>query len=215
MKRLILLPIITIISITIFGQSSFDLGLGYCLYSNNYNDYTRIDGVTLNLGYEYTLNEFLSIRTGLDANVSRENYYFSYYRRSFIPETEEYSLIVLVDDKSDNYSVNVQWPVSLAAKLFDSDFSLVAGLLVGIDNLVIFGDAFAGSDPEIVPTTPSPYYKDWPISRKLSFGHQVGLQYRPLDRFFFSLEFKTIKNKEFGFNNIGLKLMYKLNKPRL
>lgn len=212
MKKIISTFSIIVLPILLMAQSSFDLGLGYCRYSNHYNEYKRIDGASLNVGYEYTLNEIFSIRTGLDANVSRENYYYSYYRRSVTPETGEFSLIVMVNDMSDNYSVNIQWPVSIAAKLFNSDFSLVAGLLFGIDNLVIFGDAIAGSDPEIVPTIQPTYYKEWPISRKLSFGHQVGFQYQPFDRLFFRLEFKTLKNNEFGFNSAGIALGYKITK---
>lgn len=91
------------------SQSSFDLGLGYCLYSNNYNDYKRIDGVTLNFGYEYSFNDIFSLRAGLDANFSRENYYEFYYDVRLDMETGDfiYDFTTIITSKTNGYSMNL------------------------------------------------------------------------------------------------------------
>lgn len=203
-----------VFSTFVFGQLSFDLGIGYNRFTNNYNDYIRTNGVTSQFRIESELSDIFSLSYGMDISLAQEHYISYYYPRYIDENTGELNIDFskIIEDKSTNYSISTQFPVTLVTAIINRKLFLLSGLSLNIDNFFIFGDAFSGSDPEIYyPPTPFDYYlHPWPQGRLIGLGSQIGILYRPLERMALYCEWKTTKNKTFSYNYLEIGVKFRL-----
>ena len=196
----------------IYGQLSGHIGLGYDRFTNNYGDYRRINGLTLNFILENRLSDIFSLNYGIGINLAQEEYYFYSYHVSNISDNflgwSRVSTTLV--DMSENYSLSIKYPVSITSKLYKNRLFLNSGILLSIDNLKVFSDAFR-SDPEYTnpPSPNDPFLPDWPKSA-LGFGHYIGLMYCPINKLGVIFEWQTIKNRFFEFSNLEIRMQYRI-----
>jgi hypothetical protein len=207
--RLIFTTILIAISNVIFCQLSGIFGIGYNQYTNNYKDYKRSNGITLQFGLEKELSDLFSLNYGINVSLANENYYEYYYLLSIDTVAGGWNVdkSKKVIEKTNNYSLSMQYPIVLVTSLVAKKLYITTGLSLNIDNLLILG-SINTMDPEI--SNPNDYFKNnWP-ARGLGFGQQIGIIYTPTKKFALYGELKTTKNRTFGFSYCEIGIRYRI-----
>ena len=202
-----------VISNVLFGQLSGSIGIGYNRFANNYNDYKRTNGLTLQFCLEKRITDLFSLNYGMNVSVAHENYIDYYFARTLDNQTgifmPDYSTIITI--KSNNYSLSFQYPIVLVTEVISDRLYILSGISLNLDNFIVLGDEFVEIDPESsYPLSPNDYYThDWPKGG-LGFGHQIGLLYKPTKNLGIYGEWKTTQNKTFGFSYLEIGIKYRI-----